>query len=470
MKTFVYKHILPALIVICGLTSSCKKLIEIPASPANKIATAQIVADSANIIGAIAGVYNGVGVSMNTGFGVSTVLYTGLASDELTRGQFIDPNTAQFLTNTLLIRNNLVQNLWVDAYKNMYQINACIEIVNSTTAISAPLKKQLLGEMKVVRAFYYFNLTNFYGEVPLVLSTDYTVTAQLPRATIDEVYLQIISDLREAEQLLVPAYPSAQRARPNSYAAKALLAKVYLYRKEWANAENLATQVITSNNYQLLEESRLNDVFLAGSNEAIWQIPATGLSAQTADGQRFVPFSTTSVPTYPVTDFLINAFEATDKRKQNWLGLSRVNVNFTGVFADYYFPNKYKNNRLAAATTEAYMVLRVAEQYLIRAEARARLNKLDLAAEDLNLIRDRAGLDPSGATDQIGILGAIMKERQTELFCEWGNRWFDLKRTGTIDDVLEVEKPGWTSTASLFPVPFEQIRLNPALTQNLGYK
>jgi len=467
MKRFNYKNILAGLVLICGLSSSCKKLIEIPSNPPNKIATSEVAADSANVMGAIAGIYNGMGATMNNGFGFSTVLYTGLSSDELTAGQYIDPTTSQFLTNTLLSSNYFVRNLWVDAYKNIYQINACVEIIGSTTAISDALKRQLMGEMKVVRAFYYFNLINLYGEVPLVLSTDFNLTAQLPRASSDEIFQQIIRDLTEAEQSLVTAYPSAQRARPNSYVAKALLAKVYLYRKEWQKAEDQSDQVIKAGSYQLSME--LNDVFLEGSTEAIWQLPANGLSSQTAEGQQFVPFSNNNVPTYPVTSFLVNAFEANDQRKQKWLGLNMVDLNFNGVLTSYYYPNKYKNNRAVSATTEAYMILRVAEQYLIRAEARARLNKLNDAGKDLKVIRDRAGLGLSPAATQADILTAIMKERQTELFCEWGNRWFDLKRTETIDQVLGAEKPGWRATSRLFPIPFDQIRSNPALIQNPGY-
>ncbi|RQO74463.1 RagB/SusD family nutrient uptake outer membrane protein [Pedobacter sp. KBW06] len=467
MKRFKYLIIVAGLMAVTGLSSSCKKLIEIPSSPANRISTAEIVADSANVMGAIAGVYTGMGATLNTGFGFSTVLYTGLSSDELTAGQFIDPIAAQFLSNTVLSNNSFVRNLWADAYKNMYQINACMEIVNGSSAISAGLKKQLVAEIKVVRAFYYFNLINLYGEIPLVLATDFNLTAQLPRAGSEEIFKQIILDLTEAEQALVPAYPSALRARPNSYVAKALLAKIYLYRKDWVNAENMATQVISSASYQLPLE--LNNVFLEGSPEAIWQLPANGLSSQTAEGQRFVPFSNRNVPTFPVTSFLVNAFEVADLRKQKWLGLNRVDLNFNGVLTDYYYPNKYKNNRALSATTEAYMILRLAEQYLIRAEARARLNKLEVASEDLNKIRNRAGLGISPAEGQTAILAAIMKERQTELFCEWGNRWFDLKRTETIDQVLGAEKPGWRSTSRLFPIPADQIRLNPALIQNPGY-
>ena len=119
------------------------------------------------------------------------------------------------------------------------------------------------------------------------------------------------------------------------------------------------------------------------------------------------------------------------------------------------------------------MVLRFAELYLIRAEARAQQNKLtgaNSAASDINVIRTRAGLSNTTATTQAALLLAVEKERQVELFTEWGHRWFDLRRTGRIDAVLSAVKPTWKPTAALFPIPYLEIQRNPLLTQNNGYQ
>jgi len=113
--------------------------------------------------------------------------------------------------------------------------------------------------------------------------------------------------------------------------------------------------------------------------------------------------------------------------------------------------------------------LRLSEQLLIRAEAYAHSDNLPGAIADLNMVRTRAGLANTTAVAQTDILNAIMRERQVELFCEWGNRWYDLKRTNTIDAVFGVEKPGWTSSAALYPVPSAEINANPFLVQNPGY-
>jgi len=107
--------------------------------------------------------------------------------------------------------------------------------------------------------------------------------------------------------------------------------------------------------------------------------------------------------------------------------------------------------------------------YLIRAEAKTHLNDLPGATDDINMTRLRAGLGKLSVVDITGTINAIMKERQAELFCEWGNRWFDLKRTNAATAVLSPVKPFWKSTAVLYPVPVTEINTNPNLTQNAGY-
>jgi hypothetical protein len=115
------------------------------------------------------------------------------------------------------------------------------------------------------------------------------------------------------------------------------------------------------------------------------------------------------------------------------------------------------------------VILRLAEQYLIRAEAEANLDNLIGAITDLNMIRNRAGLPNTTASDKTTILLAIENERQAELFCEGGNRWFDLKRTNRANKILSSEKANWKQSAALYPIPQTEINADPNLTQNIGY-
>jgi hypothetical protein len=318
--------------------------------------------------------------------------------------------------------------------------------------------------MKVVRALYYFNMVNLFGGVPLVTSTDYNTTAHLPRDSVAAIYSQIIADLNDATGNLPASYPSAGRARPNLYTAQTLLAKVNLYEGNWQAAYNEADSVINSGAYVLTDS--LNNVFLDGSTEAIWQIPAVQSFFATTEAYDFVP-NIGAAPGYLVTPFLLNAFEPGDQRLQDWVGTTVINS------LNLYYPFKYKNVLASGTPVEDYMIFRLTEVYLIRAEAAVRMPNPNLssAIADVNIIRNRAGLANSTAdiTSQTAVLAAVLHERQTEMCFEWGSRWFDLKRTGNAGTVLTAEKSGWQPNAALYPIPQAQRQLNSLLTQNPGY-
>ena len=446
------------------LSVSCRKLISIPPNPPTEIPQTLVFSDSTDIQAAVAGVYaNFKATGSSTSWMNGSITVTaGLSADELTSNSAYDQLDPQFANNAVAIDNSTVASDWKQAYSDLYQINVCLENISGTTVVSDSLRNLLAGQLKVIRAWYYFHMVNLWGGVPVVTSSNYMANAVLPRAPVDTVYALIQSDLADARTLLPAAYAYSDRARPNLYVAEALSAKVYLYRQDWVNAAAMATQVINSGMYSLLSD--LNGVFLDGSNEAIWQLPAAGAYNQTAEGAVFNPPSWAPTPAFSFTTFQQNAFETGDLRLQNWVQTVVVNGQ------TYSYPYKYKNKNNPAATTEDYMFLRLSEQYLILAEAEAEQNQLTAALTNLNVVRTRAGLAGSTASNQTDVLSAIMHERQTELFCEWGNRWYDLKRTGTIDQVLGAEKPGiWQSYAALYPVPKTELQNNPFLVQNTGY-
>lgn len=460
------------LLLIAASFTSCKKLIEIP-NPASAITQEVQFADSLTTLSAVTGIY--ALNSNGNGFAYSNVVFTALpalSADELT---YI--NTAsdyqQFYNYSLNPVNSGAAMLWGNIYQSIYQVNSVLGGVTNNNRLPASFQQQITGEMKVVRALYYFSLVNFFGDVPLVTTTDYSTTAHLPRSPVAAVYSHIMTDLADARKKLTATYPSAGHVRPNLYTAIALQAKVNLYRGNWQGAYNEADSVIRSGGFSLVPAANIGKVFLHGSTEAIWQIPgAQAFSNGVPDAVAFVPGSANSFPNYLITPFLLNAFETGDQRLTNWTG-SKVRV-VGGVNQTQYYPYKYKNRLSTVAPAEDQMVLRLAEMYLIRAEAAAHLGgggNLEQALTDVNTIRLRAGLPASTAdvTSQAAVLNAVMKERQTELFCEWANRWYDLKRTGTAAAVLGAEKTGYTDNAALYPVPQAQRDLNKLLTQNPGY-
>jgi len=240
-----------------------------------------------------------------------------------------------------------------------------------------------------------------------------------------------------------------------------LLARAYLYTKNYDAAREEASYVINSQRYAI--EADLDDVFKVGSKEILWGFAPVYPGRETWEGYYFVPTSTTAVPTYVITDELLNSFDDNDLRKHNWM---RINTN-SGT--DYPIPYKYKLNAMQTSVSERYSVLRLAEQYLIRAEAYAYLNEISPAEDDVNIIKGRAGLLPVSGNIQSGLIDLIQQERRREMMCEWGHRWFDLKRTGLIDETLAPIKPNWRPTARLFPIPQTEIDNNPNLSQNNGY-
>jgi hypothetical protein len=387
-------------------------------------------------------------------------------------------------TNSLLSSQN--QGPWSSGYSYIFAANSILEGLQNNGNIGAPIAAQLIGESKFLRAFWHFYLTELYGDVPVVLTTDYTQNESLSRVPQTQVYQEIISDLKDAQANLNTNYVdvsdtaiTTERVRPTRGAATALLARLYLYSGKYDSAEAEATQVIGSNLYSLCTNlSGANSVFLKNSTEAIWQL-STPLPSNfaTPDGQYLVLKAAPSTGTanfVSVSPSLLNAFEPNDNRKSQWIGA------YTAGSSKYYYPFKYQSNNVSTTTfspTEYVMVLRLAEQYLIRAEARAQQSNMTGAISDLNVIRKRAGLPAyAGTTDQASVLKAVLHERQVEMFTEWGNRWFDLIRTANIDAVMggptgvcNAKGGVWNSNWRLFPIPLNELMNDSKLTQNSGY-
>jgi hypothetical protein len=453
------------------LLTDCNKLLD-AGSPANKVITPQVYSSDSLAQAALIGIYFKIMDAFGPHNGFMS-RYPGLSTDDLNRSTVLAEDQP-FLINTLAIDNKFVWQTWTNSYYYIYQCNDLVEGLTGKNSITPALRDQLLGEAYFLRAFTYFYLVNLFGDVPLVLTIDYTTSASIPRTPIDEVYDQMIADLTEGQQLLTnsyvttPDFPSA-RVRVNRLAVKALLARIYLYHGEWDNAADAATEVIQSGIYQL--EANLLQTFRYNSREAILQFMPVSNAFNTAEGSMFVPLNPNGRPAFILCDSILKYMEPADLRK-SWVRTVTVSGK------QYNSPYKYKLNT-GTPREEYNMVLRLAEQYCIRAEARARLNQLTEAISDLNTIRKRAGLpDLNTITTQSQALAAIEQERRIELFAEWGHRWFDLKRWPArtldgkkrIDEIMYALRPDtWKTTAVLWPIPKDERIRNHALTQNPGY-
>jgi len=454
------------LIITCILAGSCEDFLEVGV-PNHKIVSETVFENDDTALSAMTGIYNELfNASFSGGWNYSVTVLAGLSADILQPINPESPTFGEFYQNEITPDNSPNLSLWSSAYNIVYMTNAILEGLEQSDDLTEQTKIRLEGEAKFIRAFTYFYLVNIYGDVPLVLTTDYRDNSLVSRDSAEEVNAQILSDLESALDLLGTEYLAAERTHVNRFVVMAFLARVHLYQQNWEQAETLSSEVIAqTSTYEILED--LDQVFLANSREALWQISPIGrgnILTSTGEGQVFIGTSRSALK---LADSFIENIDPQDKRLSNW-----VNI-FTNATRNFYFPYKYKDRSSLSNITEYSMVLRLAEQYLIRAEAKAMQGNLSGAIADVDIIKSRAGIDlieetnPGISIEEL--LKVIMEERKLELFAEWGHRWLDLKRTGKAAEVLEAKTFLWQDTDLLYPMPEAERMKNPNLGQNLGY-
>ncbi|WEK36491.1 MAG: RagB/SusD family nutrient uptake outer membrane protein [Candidatus Pseudobacter hemicellulosilyticus] len=471
-----------------GIVSAtgCSKFLDVD-PPIDTLTTAEVFATNQQAEWAIAGVYskmiNGMEASFdgsaiaftNFGAGLSTIM-GGLSADDMMLPIATGSNPFLAVVQNRLALDQLSYSFeyWRSAYKVIYDANAVMEGIAQSTAaaLTDSARKQVTGEALALRAFCYFYLVNFYGDVPLVLSTDFNGSVKLGRTAVAKVYEQMLTDLTKASNLLNTDFTIAgrERIRINKWFAEALLARVYLYTGNYQRAVEQATNVIGQRS--LFSLAPLPDVFLKNSGEAILQLQPTNqayFNNATPEGFAIGHDTRVPEPNFALSKDLAAAFEPGDKRKQDW----------TMAMGEWLAPYKYKvrmeNSASYGPQSEYYMVMRLAELYLIRAEANILLSDANTvtAVNDLNVLRQRANLDLLETTlTAEAVKTAIAQERRVELFAEWGHRWLDLKRTGRATQVLPAlsyKQPWLGDYQLLYPIPPSEIETNANLQQNPLY-
>jgi starch-binding outer membrane protein, SusD/RagB family len=481
-----------AVLILLILTGGCRKFVEVD-PPVTNINAENVYESDATAAAVLTGIYTKMGTGLFGGLNALN-LYPSLSADELTL--FDGPSSLSteyipYYTNRLTHSNTGSADFTLNLYPIIFELNLAIEKLNNSSLISSAVKSTLLGEAKFMRAFCYFYLVNLYGAVPLAISSDYKVNSVLSNTSTDMVYAQIIQDLTDAQLSLTEGYMSgnlkestADRVRPNKYAATALLARVYLYVEDYDQAILASTEIIE--NASMYDTVPVTDVFLKNNKEAIWQLfpsAAAYTSSNTQEASLYILPSTgpTSGAPYPVylSNNVVFAFESdNDKRKKHWIDSVVVNPDpgNPGPVKTYYYPYKYKvavSDVSDGPVQEYNVILRLGEQYLIRAEAKTQKGDFVGAAADLNVIRRRAGLPNTTASEKESLMASIIQERKIEFFVEWAHRWLDMKRLDIVDQIMPsivAEKGGtWESTDKLYPFRLQDLQRNPNLEQNLGY-
>lgn len=445
------KYMLPLLAGTMLL--SCNKFLDVAPQDAIADENSAVIVDKTSAETAVRGMYRALSADGYYGTTFQTIGY--LSGDNIvwTGSQSI---IQQFISHNVRADNANVATAWSAIYATINRANHIIAKVPVLTdpLLTSALKDQFTGEAYFVRALGYFDLARTWGGVQITLEP--TVTAGdkygIRRSTLQQTYAQVLSDLVAADSLLPE---TTNRYRATRKTVWGLRARYHLYQRQWADAEAYATRVIAdSANYRLLKpyssffangvvataESVLElsySTTYPNTHRNSWQPPANNGTRQWAPNDAFLAL---------VNDPAIGGGRSALVAKTS-AGLWYGNL--------YYRPNP--------ATDPSY-IIRIAEQYLIRAEARAQQNNLTGALNDLNAVRSRAGIAPSEAATQGDILLTIENERRLEFAFE-PHRWFDLVRTGRAAAVLGVTN----ADRYLLPIPASEVLNDGSLEQNHGY-
>lgn len=362
--------------------------------------------------------------------------------------------------------------LWAAIYQGIDRLNRIINAEFTPSAAAQAEYEQIVGEAYALRGLAYFDLARMYAQhytytadashpgVPIVLESD--VTARPGRATVGEVYGQAISDLNAGiSRMTMDRYPPFMMSRTG---AQAILSRVYLYMEDWGNAAAMADSVIGSGKYGLAEGANYVNQFSVGASpEAIFELEYNSADRQGNEGIGGM-YRATGYGDYLPSKDLLNLIPADDIRNEMFI----EDPLLTGIYASMRV-NKWP----LAPGDDNVPIIRLSEVYLNRAEANAHLNRTDAAQSDLDLIRKRglATAPDVTATGQ-ALLDEILIERRIELVGE-GHRIHDLMRYK--QDVVRVDNTSTRASMSypcnfcILPIPFEEVDVNPNITQNAGY-
>ncbi len=435
---------------------ACEGILE--PEPVDRITDDQVLTDAGSAQVVVSGIYRGM-ANMATPKIIAGDMMADHLQENGTFTQYIEIGNYDMSAS-----NGAAEALWSVIYSTAYRVNFLLEGLPEVTGLIASNRNRLEAEARFIRAYGYFLGAYTYGDIPLVTSTSISENRNIGTTLVSDVL-----DFVEEEFLFtvdkLPQIPSNAGFLSNG-AAKAALARFYLYREDWENAERYATEVISGVNtadYTLEAnfEAALDDF----SSESILEIvysandnPGTSTNFSINNllvGRREI------IP----RDQIISALRSIGGDRQLMLEFDADNLSGDD--------NGWTVTRYGPFTN--IPLFRLAEMYLIRAEARAQQGRVTGSSgglQDLIIVRQRSANADNlqDINGQSQLLQAIQQERQVELAFE-GHRWYDLIRTGSANSVMNAVSPNWSDTDLLWPIPLREIQNNPALNnaQNPGY-
>lgn len=488
------KKIIYTILLIIPLLTACADLDIAPESSIDKNNFYKTESDAATAVNGIYAI-----LTPPSGFygmyNNQTVYLGDLASEYVKAGANTNSAHIREISNfTVSSNNDFMRCAWNEAYVGINRANIVIDkLTGSSDAISAEAKTKLINEAKFLRALFYFNIVRWWGAVPLVLH-DGEGEGQ-PRTSVDEVYAQIVKDLEDASSL---SQEHHSEGRVTGGAALATLSKVYLTWAQTDSPEGKAKQaelykksidyadrVVGLGKYSLVDN--VWDLFATdkkNGKEHIFSVQhaqQSNISGHCVFGMGW----SDSEPVLIVNDQkFYNQIDDADQRKHGAFAKTLWNPNTnshftfkTPLFRKYIDTLNYATDQLAGRNTN-FAYIRYAEVLLIKAEAENELNGPTLAAYDaINQVRRRAFRQPVASTSAYDLKGLtqdqfrekLQAERFTEFVLE-GIHWFDLVRWRKLVQTVKPQKPHVSARHYLYPLPQQQLNLNPNLTQNWGYE
>ena len=489
-------------LIICLITVSCKKDF-LNKTDSTRIGTELFFKDQVQVDRAVHGIYGQL-----QGITNSAYIFKEMVSDNtvfdfnpLDRGGAAGWEAFEF--STVNSGNGEISNLWNSYYSALYNVNNTLGKLPASTITDAS-KKEMDAELKFLRAYLYFDLVRYFGDVVLVTKTLETPDEafNLLRVPQAQVYAQIETDLKDAIISIPVKHATAKLGRANKGAALSLLGSVYLTQKKFPEAVSTLSSILTlgyalspsyADVFDPQKKNGVESVFeiqYQGGNDLGEQsnfmyIFAPRLSGGAITGYANITPGGRNIP----TDDLIAAYETGDLRKDVSLktGYTRNNV-----FIPIPFINKYNHpHTIAGRTDNNWPIFRYADVLLMLAEAINEATGPATAFVYLNQVRARAGLAPLFGLDIAAFRTRVLRERRVELAFE-NHRWFDLKRTNTpaeftafmnVHGAKEKANPTvgrggiafnaldyiYVENEYVLPIPASQILINAKLTQNTGY-
>lgn len=449
MKKLIYSITLLSIAL-----ASCEKILD--QKPQTEVSDEGVISDKKTSLSALYGIYN----NLQTGY-VSTLNAFNLAGD----------NIISFATPTILVRDRSIDDDGGAPFSSYYvTINRANFIIKRVPGVQDAQftdkeRNQIIGEAYFLRALSYFDLARFFGGVQIVTAPSERIDTHkgVKRSTLAQTYAQVLADLDQAEKLITDV---ADRSRVNLYAVYALKARYYLYQQNWTLAEEYASKSIS--NTATFELVKPFSSFYTGrlTKESIFELIYTTDDASTYWRSWLSTKDDGGNQTYTTSPALLNALLNPAQ------GGSRKNIVKAATSpAGFYAVQLYGKKD----GTSSLFILRLAEQYLIRAEARVKKTSPDLAAaaNDLRAVQNRAEVSPlfelSPGTTAEQLIQAIENERRLELAFE-GHRFSDIIRTGKAATVFGSVNPKLKESYQwVFPIPQTSIDKDPGLDQNPLY-